>query len=124
MSTIHISDLAFEHIQDFVKTNWESPVSDDCAAIATTLVIKNAQDFFETFSRFVFIYEPVHEFTALSVMDKDPKKPSIDLNLRMVLQTEDMYIQAPEECPVDDMYDVRKAIAESHLPQYQEDEHA
>lgn len=87
-------------------------------------VIGQARAFIDRFQVLPFFHrERSHEFTGIALMHNDTQK--IAARFSFVLQyfpTEsELGIFSLSEVPIDEMYSVRKVIAESELPEFQVD---
>ncbi len=111
-----LSTHAADDIMDFVS---EAEFDADAVEESISRACEAAERFLKTFSAYPFLLnEPVHEFIALELRLKSDVQQKRILSLRMTLSRDVVYIFSQKEIPLDDMYDVRKCITESHFPCY------
>ena len=113
-----ISAAALRLITEAWTTAMEAATTEEELGEATECVVAGALCFFQRLSGTPFIREPTHEFEALTFRTPESGRIFSTLQLHFTLAESAIYIQAPEESPLDDMYHVRLTIAEASLPEF------
>lgn len=110
-------------MRQFLADAYGREPTEEEAANAIDEIVTGCRDFCYAFKDYPFLTEePVHEFVALSAFDPDTKQVDRTLELRFVISKEELYIESPVECPLDDSYHVRKVCVESNFPEHNDDE--
>lgn len=122
MTKVSVSPALVEHIIDFLSS-YTGEVSNDMVDTAINECVTQSEIFIKTFETLPFLFdEPAHEFEGITVRDGDSGKRVGGLSVKLVVSTPGkVYLCSVKEFPSDEMYEVRKVIAESHLPMYVED---
>jgi hypothetical protein len=111
-----LSPDAADDVFDFCN---EAQFEEDAAQEAMVKVCAAAESFVHTFSPYPFLLdEPVHEFDALTIYLKVDVQQKRNLRLRMTVRDDKIYLFSLREVAVDDLYEARKCICESHFPCY------
>lgn len=118
MQDTFISPAGIRLITEAWAEAMEEPPTEDELGEAVENAVAAALVFYQRFGHTHFIQEPVHVFDALTFRSADSGRIYRTVQLHLVLGREAVYIQAPEESPVDDLYEVRKLCAEASLPEF------
>ncbi len=111
-----LSTFATDDIIDFVADAQFDP---DAVEESIGRVCDAAEQFIKIYSAYPFLTsEPIHEFTALELRLKTNIQEKRILLLRMTFKDNIAFIFSQKEVPLDELYDVRKCICESHFPCY------
>lgn len=114
-----LSTSAYDAIVDFIQ---DAGLDADCLNQALGHVVDSGERFIKTFEGTDFLKdEPVHEFEAIILRHETDLQQKRILNLRMTIRPNTVYVFSPSEVKVDEMYDVRKCIAESRFPCYSQE---
>ncbi len=119
MQNVELSSGAIDRIKEIWEDALDEPPTEQEMSEAVEQVVAASIIFFQRFAQTgPFIHESIHEFDALTFRSAQTGRVTRTLSLHLVVSEDHAVINSPDESPVDDMYHVRKVIAESHLPEF------
>jgi hypothetical protein len=102
--------------------SYERPPDNGELEELVALVKQNVANFIAYYGRCPFLMlEPVHKFDAIEFVDPQNQQDKSTLSLLLTVQDDCVLVLSTEEARVDDMYDIRKVIAESAMPEFYND---
>lgn len=120
--TVKFTHKAGETLLRAALDNYGRAPSDEEFAEILGVVKEVVANFVAYYGRRPFLLqEPIHQFPAIEFQDPDnPAEKSVTM-LMLTVQEDSVLLLDTSEVSVDDMYDVRKVIAEAAMPEFYND---
>lgn len=120
--TVKFTHGAIASLIEAALINYERAPSNEELEELVVMIKENVANFIAYYGRRPFLMlEPVHSFEAIEFADPTNPEDKNVLTLRLAIQEDCVMLLSSAEANVDDMYDIRKVIAEAAMPEFYND---